>query len=99
MGKGIIILIIIGIFVVMGIVRDGVDTLKSEPVQSIWDSSKDIVDAGKNIVNKFQGDENTTATGLIEVGQIPCANDADCNILPDCEYYLCVCQGGSCFLK
>ena len=100
MGNGlIIIVVIIGILVVMSVMRDGTDTLKSEPLQSTLESSKAIIDAGKDIVNKFQDDENITKTGLIEVGKIPCNTDADCNAISECEYYKCICQSESCFLE
>lgn len=93
-----IILIIIGIFVVMGIVRDGTEGFKSKPIQSVWDSSKSIVNTGKDIVDKFKGGEENITSGLIEVGQIPCATDADCNLITECQpNYTCVCRDSSCW--
>ncbi len=99
MGNGlIIIVVIIGIVVVMGLVRDGTEELKSEPLQSAIESGKTIVNTGKDIINKFRDGKNITEDGLIEVGQIPCATHADCNILEECQpNYICTCLEGSCF--
>ncbi len=97
--KLMIIVVIIGIFVVMGIVRDGTEGLKESPLQSIWDSGKTVVSTGANIVNKFGDNETITDSGLIEVGQIPCVTDADCNLLEECKQYKCLCLEESCFLK
>jgi len=93
MANAIGIIVIIGaILVAMTFFRDGSDTIVDSPLQSTIESGKIVFEAGKNIVqqgqqtfNQIQNQENTEPN-LIEVGQIPCATDDDCNeFLSQCD--------------
>jgi|TARA_Y100000310_G_C20656374_1_gene802187 hypothetical protein len=87
-----IIAIIVGVLLAMTLFRGGVDELKAEPLQSTLESGKQVFEAGKNLIeqgtetfNQVQNQQSTEPTP-IEVGQIPCANDNDCNeFLSQCE--------------
>ena len=105
MAKGlIIIVVIIGIFVVMGIVREGTDEFKESPVMSTIESGKATFDKGKELVQGISGSESfesdeTNSTTLTELGQIPCTTDEDCYILSECEGATCLCVEGLCFVE
>lgn len=90
-----IILIIFVALLAMTFFRDGTDTIKEEPFQSTVESGKIVFETGKGVVswgaqqyNSINQDTETSnpETNLIEIGQIPCATDEDCNeFLSQCD--------------
>jgi len=106
--------IIIVIVLIIGIttwVQNGTDGIKNAPFQSTWDSTKDITektkdgfDKGKEIIDNFKSDGNNEGSSeennevLVEVGQMPCSSDNQCNeLLEEACGGVCVCVDEICF--
>lgn len=105
MGNGLTaIIVIVVILAAFTFFREGSAGFDADNLaESTLDSGKQAFNTGKNVVNwgveKFDDDAQETATGkkLIEIGQIPCANNDDCNeFLPLCED-ACLCQDLICY--
>ena len=99
-----IIIVIIGILVVMGLVREGTEAVKDSPIMSTVESGKISFEKGKELVPGMSGSESfesdeTNSTTLTELGQIPCTTDEDCYILSECEGATCLCVEGLCFVE
>ncbi len=93
MGKGIIVIVvIIGIFIVMGMVREGTETFQ-EPLQSVIESSKVIVSTG---IGMIKGDEEENRSLFTEIGLVPCVTNDDCNVRLEKCNNVCMCLDGVC---
>ena len=102
MGKLIISIILIAIFIIgIAIIRDGTETLKNEPLQSTWGSTKAIAGRTKDayVFTKEKIDNyKNNKKNVSEVGRPLCIEDVDCNTLLQCsEQEPCTCIEGSCF--
>ena len=82
--KGIFIILVI--IILLAISHQGIEKVKTKPIQSSVDTTKTIY-----------GYIKSAMTNQTEIGMIPCINDNDCIVLEQCKDGNCVCQKGSCF--
>ena len=106
MGKGLfVILIIITIIGIVTYVQHGTEEIKNAPIESIWDSTQSIADAGKKGYEKgIEGVEKTVK--IIEIikkerinGTLigVCNIDEDCKQFPQCVDKVCYCIAELCY--
>ena len=104
MGVGIkIIVVVIVLIAIVMVVQNGWEGIRAEPFDSTIQASQTIgnktIDAfnkGKEIINNFKNNENNN-TNLVEIGQIPCNDDSQCNQeIGICENN-CICQDSICW--
>ena len=106
MGKGLfIVLIIIAIIGITTYVQHGTEEIKNAPIQSVWDSTKSIADAGKKGYEKgIEGVEKTVE--IIEIikkerinGTLigVCNTDEDCKKFSQCLTKVCYCIAELCY--
>ena len=95
-------IIIVGVIFLVMMQQRGWEGTKENPLDSTIQASKTIADTGKDAFNKgkeiienFKNDENNN-TNLVEIGQIPCLSNQDCNILDECNED-CICQDSICW--
>lgn len=86
------ILIIALIVVGVAIYNDGWEKFQENPLDSIINGGKKIIDTGKDITSNLNNE-----TELIEVGKLPCANNEDCNLLEACENNCTCFDNGVCY--
>lgn len=89
----VIVLIIVGILVGMTFLRDGTETIKTDPLGSTLESGQIAFNTGKNIVqwgsqqynNINSANQSNSRKTRIDIGQIPCATNEDCNLINECN--------------
>lgn len=92
-----ILLIIIGIIIAVALYQNGFQGLKEKPLDSTIQSTKTI---GEGIKYTYeQGKGLITKKETNEIGKIPCAINADCNLIKECQENLCLCNAekGICY--
>ena len=101
-----IIAIIVGVLLLMTFFRDGAEEIKTNAIGSTMESGQIVFNTGKNIVNwgsqQFNQEQiaNTdTSKTRIDIGQIPCATNEDCDLLDACSEIICFCDNvqGVCY--
>ena len=97
--KGIgFILVVLGIIVLVAIYNDGFEGFKANPLESTVDSTKKIIETGKDAVGFIKDNTGNTTADLVEVGKLPCATNEDCDLLEACGNSSCVCyDNGACY--
>jgi len=90
-------IIIIVIFAGIMLFQKGIDKVKEEPLQSTIDTGKSIVGAGKDVIVKFTSDTPENTSELINLGNVPCDTDEECDRIIECADDGCVCTDGECY--
>ncbi len=99
MGTGLnIVLVIVVIIGITTVVQHGTEGISNNPVQSTWDSTKnigektkDIYDGSREIIDNFKNQNiNGTLVGV-------CQEDNDCLVFDDCLNEICFCIAEQCY--
>lgn len=92
-----IVLVIVVLVFIVATFQNGFDGIKANPTDSAVQSTKTILDFGKDSVIKgkelIQGNVESNFSNF---GRPLCDESSDCNTLLECSGNLCICSGGEC---
>ena len=93
-----VVLVIIGIFVLITIVQNGMDKAKSQPFQSAIDTGQSIIGTGKDVYDtgKEMVEEEEVVETNKSLGRPKCDDDRDCDTIQQC-FNNCRCENHECY--